>query len=62
MPSVGNILGDELKGKSVQDVIENFDKIVDNLEKNADKEINKAASAAENLPNSSPNLDHYGIF
>lgn len=51
MPRASNIIGDELKGKSVQDVIDNFDKIVDNLEKNADKEINKAASATENLPN-----------
>ncbi|WP_025124633.1 DUF6443 domain-containing protein [Myroides odoratimimus] len=51
MPSVGNILGDELKGKSVQDVIDNYDKIVDNLEKNADKEINKATNVVENLPN-----------
>lgn len=51
IPSVGNIIGDELKGKSVQDVIDNFDKIVDNLEKNADKEINKATNAVEDLPN-----------
>lgn len=51
MPSAGNILGDQLKGKSAQDVIDNFDKIVDNLEKNVDKEINKATSAAENFPN-----------
>ncbi|WP_121966699.1 DUF6443 domain-containing protein [Myroides sp. N17-2] len=51
LPSVSNILGDELKGKSVQDVIDNLDKIVDNLEKNADKEINKATDTAKNLPN-----------
>ncbi|KZE82270.1 hypothetical protein AV926_07175 [Myroides marinus] len=51
MPSVGNILGDELKGKSVQDVIDNFDKIVDNLENNADNQINKATNAVEDLPN-----------
>ncbi|MDR0196154.1 MAG: hypothetical protein LBI73_13620, partial [Myroides sp.] len=51
MPNVGNILGDELKGKSVQDVIDNFDKIVDNLEKNADNQINKATNAVEDLPN-----------
>lgn len=51
MPSAGNILGEELKGKSVQDVIDNFDKIVDNLEKNADNQINRATNAVENLPN-----------
>ncbi|MDM1377351.1 hypothetical protein, partial [Myroides marinus] len=51
MPSVGNILGDELKGKSVQDVIDNFDKIVDNLENNANNQINKATNAVEDLPN-----------
>ncbi|MCC9043641.1 RHS repeat-associated core domain-containing protein [Myroides sp. M-43] len=51
MPSASNILGEELKGKSVQDVIDNFGTIVDNLEKNANKEIDKTTNTVENLPN-----------
>ncbi|AJH14556.1 DUF6443 domain-containing protein [Myroides profundi] len=51
MPSVSNIIGDELKGKSVQDVIDNFDKIVENLEKNVDNQIDNTTKEVEQLPN-----------
>lgn len=50
-PSGQELISDELKGKSIQDVVDNFGTIVNNVENNVNKEIDKANDNFKDTPN-----------